>query len=77
MTCKNLQYELDAVIDGHAPVDALFHLAICLACRQTVADLRLLHRVAAASPRPIPPLDLRQRIGASLAAQQFPEIGTI
>lgn len=70
MTCKNLQYELDAVIDGHAPVDALFHLAICQNCRQTVADLRLLHRAAAASPRPTAPPDLRRRIDVALTADR-------
>lgn len=69
MTCKQLQYELDAVIDGRAPVDALFHLAICAPCRQAVADLRLLHRVARATPRPSAPADLRQRIGFALASE--------
>lgn len=69
MTCKNLQYELDAVIDGQAPVDALFHLAICDGCRRAVADLRLLHRAAAATPRPVAPTDLRRRITEALAAE--------
>jgi hypothetical protein len=65
-----LQYELDAVIDGHAPVDALFHLAICQGCREAVADLRLLHRCAAASPRPHVPDGLRGRIDVALIAER-------
>jgi hypothetical protein len=66
VTCKELQYELDAVIDGRAPVDALFHLAICAPCRQMVAQLRSFHRFAANTPRPSAPVGLRSEIAGAL-----------
>ena len=66
MTCKELQYELDSVIDGRAPVDALFHLAICAPCRQLVAQLRSFHRFAANTPRPSAPVGLRSEIAGAL-----------
>ena len=66
MTCKELQYELDSVIDGRAPVDALFHLAICAPCRQLVAQLRSFHRFAASTPRPSAPVGLRSEIAGAL-----------
>jgi len=61
-----LQYELDAVIDGRAPVDALFHLAICAPCRQLVAQLRSFHRFAGSTPRPSAPVGLRSEIAGAL-----------
>ena len=67
MTCKELQYELDSVIDGRAPVDALFHLAICAPCRQLVAQLRSFHRFAANTPRPSAPVGLRSEIAGALS----------
>jgi hypothetical protein len=67
VTCKELQYELDAVIDGRAPVDALFHLAICAPCRQLVSQLKSFHRFASTSPHPMTPFELRDRIGMSLS----------
>ena len=66
MTCKDLQYELDSVIDGRAPVDALFHLAICAPCRRLVAQLKRFHKAAGAAPKPPAPFDLRSRIASSL-----------
>jgi hypothetical protein len=68
VTCKELQYELDSVIDGRAPVDALFHLAICAPCRQLVAQLRTFHRFAANTPRPSAPVGLRSEIAGALEA---------
>ncbi len=73
MTCKDLQYDLDAVIDGKAPVDALFHLAICSPCRRLVSQLRSFHRTAASTPRQPAPFDLRTRIGSALDSSPLGE----
>jgi hypothetical protein len=66
VTCKDLQYEIDKVLDGRAPVDALFHLAICAPCRALVAQLRSFHRSAANTPRPSAPVGLRSEIAGAL-----------
>ena len=73
MTCKELQLELDSVIDGRAPVDALFHLAICAPCRRLVAQLKRFHKAAGAAPRPAAPIDLRDRIAGSLSSSPLSE----
>jgi hypothetical protein len=66
VTCKELQMDLDSVIDGQAPVDALFHLAICSPCRSLVNQLKFFHRYAASARRPIVPSELRSRIAGAL-----------
>ena len=73
MTCRELQLELDSVIDGRAPVDALFHLAICAPCRALVSQLRSFHRFASTARPPVAPSALRSRIAGALESNPLKE----